>query len=91
MASPGALINIADLLPKDFKPLSKEQLAELKSIDSPTVANAIEVIPVRPRVQGYCGTGVRCLIEGMGSMVSTRETKRVKGVPIVGLGIHGPE
>lgn len=43
MAKPGELINIKDLLPKDWKPLSKEQLEKLKSIDSPTVANAIEV------------------------------------------------
>jgi regulator of RNase E activity RraA len=49
--------------------LTPEQLAELREIDSPTVANAIEHFQVRPRVSGYAGTGVRCLIPGLGTML----------------------
>jgi 4-hydroxy-4-methyl-2-oxoglutarate aldolase len=49
--------------------LSPEQLAELRAIDSPTIANAIEYFSVRPRVSGYCGTGVQCLTPGVGTML----------------------
>jgi 4-hydroxy-4-methyl-2-oxoglutarate aldolase len=64
--------------------LTAEQLAELRSIDSPTIANAIEHFEVRPRVSGYCGAEIRCLIPGLGTMLgyavtcrgdSTTETK----------------
>ena len=49
--------------------LTEEQLAELRAIDSPTVANAIEHFNVRGRVQGYVGYDVRCLIPGLGTML----------------------
>ena len=49
--------------------LTEEQLAELRAIDSPTVANAIEPFNVRGRVQGYVGHDVRCLIPGLGTML----------------------
>jgi len=49
--------------------LSPEQLAELRAIDSPTIANAIEYFGVRPRVAGYCGSNVRCLTPDAGFMV----------------------
>ncbi|MDQ3810862.1 MAG: RraA family protein [Chloroflexota bacterium] len=49
--------------------LSPEQLDELRAIDSPTIANAIEPFGVRPRVSGYCGTGVRCLTPHLGTML----------------------
>ena len=49
--------------------LTAEQLAELRAIDSPTIANAIEYFKVRPRVAGYGGATVKCLIPGLGSML----------------------
>lgn len=49
--------------------LTKAQLEELRAIDSPTVANAIEAFEVRGRVQGYVGSDVRCLIPGLGTML----------------------
>lgn len=49
--------------------LSREQLDELRAIDSPTIANAIEYFGVRPRVAGYCGTNVRCLTPDAGFML----------------------
>ena len=49
--------------------LTDQQLAELRAIDSPTIANAIEPLNVRGRVQGYVGYDVRCLIEGLGTML----------------------
>jgi 4-hydroxy-4-methyl-2-oxoglutarate aldolase len=49
--------------------LSQQQLDELRAIDSPTIANAIEYFEVRPRVSGYCGSNVRCLTPDAGFML----------------------
>ena len=49
--------------------LTAAQLDELRAIDSPTIANAIEYFNVRPRVAGYCGSNVRCLTPDAGFMV----------------------
>src|SRR5437870_1344119 len=49
--------------------LTAEQLAELRAIDSPTIANAIEYFAIRPRVAGYCGSNVRCLTPDAGFML----------------------
>ncbi len=49
--------------------LTRAQIEELRAIDSPTVANAIETFNVRGRVQGYVGHDVRCLIPGLGTML----------------------
>jgi 4-hydroxy-4-methyl-2-oxoglutarate aldolase len=49
--------------------LTPQQLDELRAIDSPTIANAIEHFKVRPRVNGYAGAALRCLIPGMGTML----------------------
>jgi 4-hydroxy-4-methyl-2-oxoglutarate aldolase len=49
--------------------LTPEQLEQLRAIDSPTIANAIEYFLVRPRVAGYCGANVRCLVPAGGSML----------------------
>jgi regulator of RNase E activity RraA len=67
--------------------LSPEQLDELRAIDSPTIANAIEYFEIRPRVSGYCGTNVRCLTPDAGFMLgyavtchgdSTTESKNLR-------------
>src|SRR6478752_4043757 len=49
--------------------LTAEQLDELRAIDSPTIANAIEYFSIRPRVAGYCGSNVRCLTPDAGFML----------------------
>ena len=49
--------------------LSGEQLEELRSVDSPTVANAIEAFKVRDDTQGFMGMDVRCLTPEFGVMV----------------------
>lgn len=46
--------------------LTAEELAALRSISSPTIANAIETFDVRPRGEGYTNTGVRCLFPNLG-------------------------
>jgi regulator of RNase E activity RraA len=56
--------------------LTSEQLDELRAIDSPTIANAIEYFSIRPRVAGYCGSNVRCLTPDAGSMLGCAVTCR---------------
>ncbi len=41
--------------------LTPAQIEELRRIDSPTIANAIETFEVRPRVSGYAGYDIRCI------------------------------
>lgn len=49
--------------------LAREQLEELRSVDSPTVANAIEAFKVRDDTQGFLGMEIRCLTPEFGLMV----------------------
>jgi len=49
--------------------LSMEQLEELRSVDSPTVANAIEAFKLRDDSQGFMGMDIRCLTPEFGVMV----------------------
>ena len=56
--------------------LTPAQLDALRAIDSPTIANAIEHFKVRPRVAGYAGATLRCLIPGLGSMLGYAVTCR---------------
>jgi regulator of RNase E activity RraA len=67
--------------------LTPGQLDELRAIDSPTIANAIEYFGVRPRVSGYIGSNVRCLTPDAGFMLgyavtclgdSTTEDKNIR-------------
>ena len=49
--------------------LTAEQLEELRSVDSPTVANAIETFKVRDDTEGFLGMDVKCLTPEFGVMV----------------------
>ena len=49
--------------------LSEDQLAFLRQIDSPTIANAIEPFQVRDRAEGFIGGHVRCLFPDLPPMV----------------------
>jgi 4-hydroxy-4-methyl-2-oxoglutarate aldolase len=44
------------------KQLSPRQIDDLRRIDSPTIANAIETFKIRPRVSGYVGYDIRCIL-----------------------------
>ncbi|MCX5733556.1 MAG: RraA family protein [candidate division NC10 bacterium] len=48
--------------------LTPEQLAELRAVDSPTVANAIETFKVRDDTQGFLGMDVPCQTPEFGVM-----------------------
>jgi regulator of RNase E activity RraA len=49
--------------------LTPEQLAALRRLDAPTVANAIETFNVRPRNTGFMSSDIRCLYPDLGVMV----------------------
>jgi len=49
--------------------LTPEQAEELRSVDSPTVANATETFKVRDDTQGYMGMDIRCLTPEFGVML----------------------
>ncbi len=61
------------------KMLTPEQLQELQSIDSATLANAIEGFKVRDVVEGYVGTDIRCQFPDLGVMVGYAVTAVVDG------------
>lgn len=49
--------------------LSKEQIEELASFDSPTIANAVESFEERDQCEGYASLVLRCLYPDYPSMV----------------------
>ncbi len=67
-------------------PLTPQQLEELKSIDTPTVCNAIEKFLVRGRVEGFMGMDIRCLLPELGTMLGYAVTVTVdsttEGAPL---------
>jgi regulator of RNase E activity RraA len=57
--------------------LTETDLAYLRSVDSPTVANALERLRLRDRSDGYIGGGVACAFPELGTMVGTALTVTV--------------
>ena len=53
----------------DLAHLTSAQLAALRAIDSPTIANAIEEFDARDRRAGYMDSSIRCLYPELGEIV----------------------
>lgn len=53
----------------------------LRSVDSPTIANAIERFNVRDRTEGFIGGSVRCLFPALGSTVGRAITAKMTSRP----------
>jgi 4-hydroxy-4-methyl-2-oxoglutarate aldolase len=60
-----------------MKPLSKEQIEELKSFDTPTVSNAIERFNIRSRVLGHMGPKIKSIFPEKPPMVGYACTAKV--------------
>ena len=58
-------------------PLTPQQLDYLRSIDSPTVANAIETFDVRPRTEGFMTPDIRALFPELGPVVGYAATATI--------------
>lgn len=52
----------------------------LKTVDSPTLCNAIEMLKVRPQHEGYTPLQVRCLFPELGRMCGYAVTAHVETV-----------
>jgi 4-hydroxy-4-methyl-2-oxoglutarate aldolase len=50
----------------------------LKSVDTPTLANAIELLEVRPRAEGFTPLEIRCLFPEFGRMAGYAVTAQVE-------------
>jgi regulator of RNase E activity RraA len=64
--------------------LSIAQIEELKTFNTPTVANAIELFDVRPRHLGFLPHQVRCLLPDLGVMVGYAVTSSTQANPPAG-------
>lgn len=58
-----------------------DELEFLGSVDSPTIANAVERFEVRDRTEGYVGGSVRCILPGLGTMVGQAVTVTMSSQP----------
>lgn len=63
-----------------------EWIEYLKSVDTPTLSNAIEVLQVRPRAAGFAPLQLRCLFPEFGRMVGYAVTAQVETVTQSGAG-----
>jgi 4-hydroxy-4-methyl-2-oxoglutarate aldolase len=57
---------------------NKKWFEYLKTVDTPTLSNAIEVLKVRPRNEGFTPVHVRCLFPELGRMVGYAVTAQVE-------------
>ena len=57
--------------------LTAEQVQALKTVDTPTICNAIEPFKVRGRVEGFMGFTIRCLLPELGVMAGYAVTLAV--------------
>jgi 4-hydroxy-4-methyl-2-oxoglutarate aldolase len=62
-------------------PISEKDLAFLKGVDSPTIANAIESFKLRDRTEGFIGGEVRSLFPDMPPMVGAALTVTMTNAP----------
>ncbi|MDO7883096.1 RraA family protein [Salinibacterium soli] len=61
----------------DSRMLAEADLDYLRSVDSPTIANALERLDLRDRSDGYIGGSVQCAFPELGVMVGTALTVTV--------------
>lgn len=60
--------------------LTPQEMEALRSIDSPTMANAIEPLKLRHRAEGFMGPDIRCYYPEMGVMVGYAVTAKINTV-----------
>jgi regulator of RNase E activity RraA len=60
--------------------MSEKWIEYLKTVDSPTLSNAIEVLKVRPRREGFVPLQIRCLFPEFGRMCGYAVTAQVESV-----------
>jgi regulator of RNase E activity RraA len=63
-----------------MEPLEPAVLDRLRTFNTPTVANAIEVFDVRPRNEGFMRPEIHCIFPRMGVMVGYAVTLKIQSV-----------
>ena len=63
-----------------MEPLEPALIDRLRTFNTPTVANAIEVFDVRPRNEGFMRPEIRCIFPRMGVMVGYAVTLKIQSV-----------
>lgn len=61
--------------------LSTARLDDLRTFNSPTISNAIEVFNVRPRHVGFLPHTIRCLLPDLGAIVGYAVTSQTRAAP----------
>ncbi len=56
-------------MPSPQPPLSQDQLDALAQLDTPTIANALEELDIRPRTEGFLRPEIRCISPVEGTIV----------------------
>ena len=57
---------------------SESSIDYLKTVDTPTLSNAIELLQLRPQSEGFTPLSVRCLFPEFGRMVGYAVTAQVE-------------
>ena len=60
--------------------ITPEVLETLKTFNSPTVANAIEIFNLRPRNEGFMNSSIGCLFPDLGVMVGYAATAKIRAL-----------
>ncbi len=63
-----------------MEPITTEVIETLRTFNSPTVANAIEVFNVRPRNTGFMNSSIRCQFPNFGPMVGYAVTAKIRAL-----------
>lgn len=58
--------------------LSTAELEALRTLSSPTIANAIETFNLKPRNEGFTDSSIRCLFPDLGVMVGYAVTAKIE-------------
>ena len=60
--------------------IAPQVLETLKTFNSPTVANAIEILNLRPRNEGFMNSSIGCVFPDLGVMVGYAATAKIRAV-----------
>src|SRR5262245_59710437 len=61
-------------------PVAASLIEYFKTVDSPTLANAIEALEVRPRSEGFTPCDLRCLFPELGRLCGWAVTAQVETI-----------
>lgn len=80
LSAPDEMRNVVTPVSAD-RLITDEQMAFLQTVDSPTLANAIEKFNIRDRCEGFIGGRVQCQFPELGYMVGYALTVTVSNAP----------